>query len=44
MPASTDTVTPANVGLYEHFGFECVARVPVADTGITVFAMRRSED
>jgi ribosomal protein S18 acetylase RimI-like enzyme len=37
----TDTVTPENVLLYEHFGFQCVAIEPVANTGITVFALRR---
>jgi ribosomal protein S18 acetylase RimI-like enzyme len=42
VPAYTDTVTPSNVGLYEHFGFQCVARVAVGRTGVTVFAMRRA--
>jgi ribosomal protein S18 acetylase RimI-like enzyme len=37
----TDTVTPANVALYEHFGFECVEKSHIPSTGITVFAMRR---
>lgn len=39
--AYTDTVTPANVPLYQHFGFECVAESHVPSTGITVFALRR---
>jgi ribosomal protein S18 acetylase RimI-like enzyme len=39
--AYTDTVTEANVPLYEHFGFECVEAGEVANTGITVYAMRR---
>jgi ribosomal protein S18 acetylase RimI-like enzyme len=39
--AYTDTVTPANVPLYEHFGFQCIEQVPVAGTGITVYALRR---
>jgi ribosomal protein S18 acetylase RimI-like enzyme len=39
--AYTDTVTPANVGLYEHFGFVCVEASPVAGTDLTVFALRR---
>jgi ribosomal protein S18 acetylase RimI-like enzyme len=43
VPAYTDTVTPANVGLYEHFGFQCVARVPVGRTGVTAFAMRAAQ-
>jgi ribosomal protein S18 acetylase RimI-like enzyme len=37
----TDTVTRSNVGLYEHFGFECVEECPIAGTGITVWALRR---
>ena len=41
MVAYTDTVTPSNVPLYEHFGFQCVATAPIAHTGITVFALRR---
>ncbi len=39
--AYTDTVTLANVSLYEHFGFECVEESPIPSTGITVFALRR---
>ena len=39
--AYTDTVTHANVPLYEHFGFECVEESAVPGTGITVFALRR---
>jgi len=39
--ACTDTVTEANVPLYEHFGFECVEHSLVASTGITVYALRR---
>lgn len=38
----TDTVTDANVPLYEHFGFECVERNPIEGTGITVFALKRT--
>ena len=37
----TDTVTKSNVSLYEHFGFECVESSPVANTGITVYALKR---
>jgi len=40
--AYTDTVTESNIALYEHFGFECVERSPVEDTGITVHALRRT--
>jgi len=39
--AYTDTVTPANMPFYEHFGFECVETSPVNRTGITVYALRR---
>ena len=39
--AYTDTVTKANVPLYEHFGFELMEAGPVAGTGITVYALRR---
>jgi GNAT superfamily N-acetyltransferase len=38
----TDTVTPANVPLYEHFGFEMVEERRVAGTPITVFALLRA--
>jgi len=37
----TDTVTHTNVALYEHFGFQCVEQSPIANTGITVWALRR---
>lgn len=37
----TDTVTRANVGLYEHFGFRCVEESAIAGTGITVWALWR---
>lgn len=39
--AYTDTVTKSNVPLYEHFGFQCVETSPIANTGITVYALRR---
>ena len=39
--AYTDTVTEANVPLYEHFGFQCVETSLVSGTGITVYALRR---
>jgi ribosomal protein S18 acetylase RimI-like enzyme len=39
--AYTDTVTPTNVALYEHFGFQSVAETPVPGTGITVWGLRR---
>ncbi len=40
--AYTDTVTRANVPLYEHFGFECMEESFIPKTGITVWALRRS--
>ncbi|HET9906314.1 MAG TPA: GNAT family N-acetyltransferase [Anaerolineales bacterium] len=39
--AYTDTVTPSNAPLYEHFGFQCVEETHIPSTGITVFALRR---
>ena len=39
--AYTDTVTPANVPLYEHFGFQCVEQSHIPSMEITVFALRR---
>jgi len=38
----TDTVTRANVSLYEHFGFQCVDEINVPQTGLTVWALRRA--
>jgi hypothetical protein len=40
--AYTDTVTRSNVALYEHFGFQCVEECSIPQTGITVWALRRS--
>jgi ribosomal protein S18 acetylase RimI-like enzyme len=37
----TDTVTKANVSLYEHFGFECVNESFIESTGLTVYALLR---
>jgi ribosomal protein S18 acetylase RimI-like enzyme len=39
--AYTDTVTEANVPLYEHFGFQCMEACPVEGTGITIWALHR---
>ena len=39
--AYTETVTPSNVPLYEHFGFQCMEESPVVGTGITIYALRR---
>jgi ribosomal protein S18 acetylase RimI-like enzyme len=40
--AYTDTVTKANVSLYQHFGFEVMEQAPISGTDITVWALRRS--
>lgn len=37
----TETVTPLNVPLYAHFGFQCVEKHPVVGTGITIYALHR---
>lgn len=39
--AYTDTVTPSNVPLYEHFGFTCVEECAVPGTGITIWGLLR---
>lgn len=39
--AYTDTVTRANIAMYEHFGFQCVEASEVPGTGLTVWALRR---
>jgi GNAT superfamily N-acetyltransferase len=39
--AYTDTVTAANVPLYQHFGFELVEENLIEDTGITTYALKR---
>ena len=39
--AYTDTVTQANVPLYEHFGFQCVEESAIPGSGLTVWALRR---
>ncbi len=41
-PAYTDTVTGANVPLYEHFGFECAEESPVEGTSLTIWALKRN--
>ena len=37
----TDTVTRANVTLYEHFGFKCMEERHIQKTDIKVWALRR---
>jgi ribosomal protein S18 acetylase RimI-like enzyme len=39
--AYTDTVTKANVPLYEHFGFQCMEENHIEGTGVIVYALRR---
>jgi len=39
--AYTETVTAANVPLYEHFGFQRMEQRTIHGTGITVYALRR---
>ena len=39
--AYTDTVIRSNVGLYEHFGFQCVEESSIPGAGLTVWALRR---
>jgi GNAT superfamily N-acetyltransferase len=39
----TETMTPANVGLYEHYGFTCVEKHRISGTGLTIWAFYRGE-
>ncbi len=39
--AYTDTVTPRNVPLYEHFGFQVMEKYTAEDKGITIWSLRR---
>jgi ribosomal protein S18 acetylase RimI-like enzyme len=39
--AYTETVTASNVGLYEHFGFQCVEEVKMPNTDLTLWALYR---
>ena len=41
MGAYTETVTPANVTLYEHYGFRVVEECPVTGTGLTCWGFYR---
>jgi ribosomal protein S18 acetylase RimI-like enzyme len=38
----TETMTPANVGLYEHFGLRCTEEAPIAGTDLRVWAFYRA--
>lgn len=37
----TDTFLEANVALYEHFGFRCIERRTIGDTGVSLWALLR---
>jgi ribosomal protein S18 acetylase RimI-like enzyme len=39
--AYTDTVTPANVPLYQHFGFHLIEQATIPHTPITIYALHR---
>ncbi len=41
MIAYTDTENPANVPLYQHFGFQVVEEAAIGSTGVTIWALRR---
>ena len=38
----TETMTPSNVGLYEHFGFTCVEQYAVPGTELNIWAFYRA--
>jgi len=37
----TETMTPANVGLYEYYGFKCVEQYRVPKTDLSIWAFYR---
>jgi GNAT superfamily N-acetyltransferase len=41
MSVYTETTVPFNVGLYEHFGFECKEKAAVKGTGLSIWALYR---
>jgi N-acetylglutamate synthase-like GNAT family acetyltransferase len=41
MSVYTETTVPFNVGLYEHFEFECKDKAAIKGTGISVAALYR---
>ena len=41
LPAFLETTSPANLRLYERFGFEVIADIPNADDSVHTFAMLR---
>jgi GNAT superfamily N-acetyltransferase len=42
MPVYTETTTPGNVGLYEHFGFTCREQWDVPETPLSVWVLYRA--
>lgn len=42
MSSYTETMTPSNMGLYEHFGFKCVEQVAVPKTQLKIWAFYRA--
>jgi GNAT superfamily N-acetyltransferase len=42
MGTYTETMTPRNVGLYEHFGFHCKAQQNFPSTSLKLWALYRS--
>jgi ribosomal protein S18 acetylase RimI-like enzyme len=41
MSVYTETMTPSNVGFYEHFGFQCKEEYPVQGTELRIWALCR---
>ena len=37
----TETMTPSNVGLYEHYGFQCMEQHRVPRTDLSIWALFR---
>jgi ribosomal protein S18 acetylase RimI-like enzyme len=40
--AYTETMTPANVGLYEHYGFRCMEQHRIPQTDLSIWSFYRS--
>jgi hypothetical protein len=41
LPTYTDTSTPENVPIYEHYGFEVKERLESSETGLSFWALLR---
>jgi ribosomal protein S18 acetylase RimI-like enzyme len=41
LPAYTETVTPENVSLYEHYGFQCMERYDVPEVDLSIWSFLR---